>query len=62
MDCSPPGSSVQNGILPDKNIGVPFPSPGDPPKPGTEPESPALLVDSLLTEPPRKARTEHKRS
>ena len=27
--------------------GLPFPSPGDPPDPGTEPTSPALQVDSL---------------
>ena len=31
--------------------GVPFPSPGDHPDPGIEPESPALQVDSPLTEP-----------
>ena len=30
--------------------GLPFPSPGDPPNPGTEPRSPALQ-DSLPTEP-----------
>ena len=29
--------------------GLPFPSPGDLPDPGTEPESPALQTDSLLT-------------
>ena len=34
--------------------GWPFPSPGDLPNPRIEPESPALQVDSLLTEPPRK--------
>ena len=32
----------------------PFPSPGDLPNPGIEPRSPALQVDSLPTEPPRK--------
>ena len=38
---------------PGKNIGVePFPSPGDLPNPGIEPVSPALQVDSLLSEPP----------
>ena len=31
---------------------LPFPSPRDPPKPGIEPESPALRADSLLAEPP----------
>ena len=30
--------------------GLPFPSPGDHPDPGIEPESPALQVDSLPTE------------
>ena len=28
---------------------LPFPSPGDPPNPGMQPESPAGLVDSLLS-------------
>ena len=30
--------------------GLPFPSPGDLPDPGTEPRSPALQTDSLLNE------------
>ena len=34
--------------------GLPFPSPGYLPHPGIEPGSPALQVDSLPTEPPRK--------
>ena len=34
--------------------GLPFPSPGDLPDPGTEPRSPALQADSLLSEPPVK--------
>ena len=34
--------------------GLPFPSPADLPNPGTEPRSPALQVDSLLSEPPGK--------
>ena len=34
--------------------GLPCPPPGDFPKPGIEPKSPALQVDSLLTEPPEK--------
>ena len=33
---------------------LPFPSPGDFPDPGNEPVSPALQVDSLLSEPPGK--------
>ena len=36
--------------------GLPFPSPGDLPNPGTELRSPALQVDSLPSEPPRKPR------
>ena len=30
--------------------GLPFPSPGDFPNPGTEPRSPALQADSLMTD------------
>ena len=35
--------------------GSPFPSPGDLPDPGIEPGPPALQMDSLLSEPPRKS-------
>ena len=34
--------------------GLPFSSPGDLPNPGTEPRSPALQADPLLSEPPGK--------
>ena len=34
--------------------GLPFPSPRDLPDPGIEPGSPAMQVDSLLSEPPGK--------
>ena len=34
--------------------GLPFPSPGDLPDPGTELRSPALQADSLPSEPPAK--------
>ena len=34
--------------------GVPLPSPGDLPNPGTELESPALQADTLASEPPGK--------
>ena len=34
--------------------GLPFPSPGDLPDLGIKPRSPALLADSLLSEPPGK--------
>ena len=36
--------------------GLPFPSPGNLPDPGSEPQSPALQADSLLSESPRKPR------
>ena len=36
--------------------GLPFPSPGDLPDPGIEPESPALEEDALTSEPPGKVR------
>ena len=32
--------------------GLPFPFPGDLPDPGTEPKSPTLQADTLLSEPP----------
>ena len=34
--------------------GLPFPSPGDLPDPGTEPRSPTLQADTLTSEPPGK--------
>ena len=34
--------------------GLPFPSPGDLPRPGIEPTSPALAVRFFTTEPPGK--------
>ena len=36
--------------------GLPFPSPGDLPNLGIKPESPALLEDSLASEPPEKSK------
>ena len=60
IDCSSPGSSV-HGVLVSMGFsrqeywsGVPFPSPGDLPDPGIEPGSPALQLNSLLSEPLRK--------
>ena len=54
MDYSLPGSSV-HGISQAKNwSGLPFPSPGDLPKPGIEPRSSALQMDSLPPESPGK--------
>jgi len=49
MDCSPPGSSVQEYWS-----ALPFLSAGDLPDPGIEPESVALQADSLPSEPPWK--------
>ena len=40
--------------------GLPFPSPGDLPNSGTEPGSPILQTDSLLSGPPRRPRSMRK--
>ena len=40
--------------------GLPFPSPGDLPNPGIEPQSPVLQTDSLPPEPPGKPRPKNK--
>ena len=53
MDYSLLGSSCPWNS-PDKNTGLPFPSPGDLPGPGIEPRSPSLQVDSLPAGPPGK--------
>ena len=51
MDCSLLGSSVHWILRQEYSSGLPFPSPGDLPKPGIEPTaptaSPAFQVDSL---------------
>ena len=51
LDYSVPGSSVHGIFRQEYWCGLPFPSPGNPPNPGIELESPALQVDSLPTEP-----------
>ena len=51
MDYSPRGSSV-HGILQGRILE--WVSAGDIPNPGTEPGSPTLQADSLLSEPPTK--------
>ena len=56
MDCSPPGSSVHGFSRQEYWSGLPFPSPGDLPKPGIEPQSPASQMDSLPLEPSGKHR------
>ena len=48
VDCSLPGSSAVEFSRQEYWSGFPFPSPGDLPDPGIEPESPALQADSLL--------------
>ena len=54
-DCSPPGSSVHGILQTEIWSGKPFPSPGDLPNPGIEPQSPAWQEDSLLSTPPGKS-------
>ena len=57
MDCRPPGSSV-HGILQARILEwVAFPFSGDLPNPGIKPGFPALQVDSLPSEQPRKPLT-----
>ena len=54
MDCSPPGFFV-HGIFQARILKrLPFPSPGDLPKPGFEPKSPALAGGFFTIEPPGK--------
>ena len=48
VDCSLPGSSLHGQKYWSR---LPFPSPGDPPNPGTEPGSPTLEADALTSEP-----------
>ena len=55
MDCSLPGSSVEFPRQ-EHRSGLPFPSPGDLPDPGIEPESPVLTGEFFTTEPPGKVK------
>ena len=50
MDCSPPGFSVCGISRQEYWSGQSFPSPGDLPDPGIKLQSPALQVDSLMTQ------------
>ena len=52
MDCSPTASSVHGILRQEYWSELPFPSPGDLPKPGVEPRSPTLQADSLPPDPP----------
>ena len=50
-----PGGLQSMGFSRQYWSGLPFPSPRDLPNPGTEPGSPALQTDALLSEPPGKS-------
>ena len=50
MDCSSPGFSFMGFSSQEEESGLTFPSPGDLPDPGIEPQSPVLEADSLPTE------------
>ena len=52
MDCSLPGSFVQEILQAKILVWVVVPSPGDLPDAGIKPGSPALQADSLPSEPP----------
>ena len=52
--CDPCAMQSMEFSSPEYCNGWPFPSPGDLPKPGIKPRSPALQVDSLPSEPPGK--------
>ena len=54
MDYSSPGPSVHGILQQEYWSGLPGSPPGDLPKPGIEPRSPALQADSLPSEPPGK--------
>ena len=54
MDCNLPGSSVHGILQQEYWNGLPFSPPGDLRDPGTEPGSPALQMNSLLSETPGK--------
>ena len=51
----PLGSSVHGFSMQEHWSGLPFPPPGHPPDPGTEPTSPAVEGRVFTTEPPGKS-------
>ena len=51
MECSPPGSSIHGTRQARIHSGLPFPTLGDPPRPGIEPTSPALAGEFFTTVP-----------
>ena len=54
MDCSLPGSSVQEFSRKEYWSKLPFPSPGDLPHPAIKPWSPVLKAESIPSAPPGK--------
>ena len=56
MDCNPRGSSVHEILRARILEWIALPSSGDLPNSGIKPGSPALQVDSLLSEPPGEPR------
>ena len=55
VDCKPHQAPLPMGFSRQEYwSGLSFPTPGDLPDPGIEPRSPALQVNSLSSEPPRK--------
>ena len=54
VDCSPPAPLSMGFPRQEYWSGLPFPTPGDLPDQGIELGSPALLADSLPSEPPGK--------
>jgi len=54
MNCIPPGPSGHGILQARTSSGLPFPSPGDFPKPRIEPTSPALAGVFFTVEPPGK--------
>ena len=58
MDCSPAAPLSLGFSRQEYWSGLPLPSPGYLPDPGIEPGSPALLADSLASEPQGKSKTE----
>ena len=57
MDCSPPATLSMEFPRQEYWSELPFPSPGDLPDPGIEPESPELAGGFFIAEPPRQAQT-----
>ena len=61
MACSPQAPLSMEFSRQEYQSGLPFPSPGGLPNPGTEPMSPAFQADSLPSEPPGKPTVQTRR-